>query len=251
MKISHPQLHPLFSFSSFLLHFVLGFCLRHLFQYVANASAMAIHLISSGVAYDSNIYLLTGTRNILIDAGTGYGHKSVLEKIDGILNGGTVDMIILTHCHFDHSGGAHSLCTHYNCPCLAYENDAHHILDSDEVVLYDLFGSDYMPVDPDELFDGDIIDIGDHKLNVVWTPGHTDGSMCLYDEVTKSLFSGDTVFSEGVGRTDFPTGSIVELRSSVERISSIDIIGIYPGHGDPRYDDGRRSIDMAMRIVGV
>jgi glyoxylase-like metal-dependent hydrolase (beta-lactamase superfamily II) len=119
------------------------------------------------------------------------------------------------------------------------------------VVLNDLFSSDYVPADPDELFDGDTIDLGDHVLKVIWTPGHTDGSMCLYDEMTKSLFSGDTVFSEGVGRTDFPTGSIVELRSSVERISSIDIIGIYPGHGDPRCEDGRRSIDTAMRIVGV
>lgn len=212
---------------------------------------MAIHVIRSGIPYDSNIFLLTGSRNVLIDTGTGIGHDSVVKQIDEILNGNDLNTIVLTHCHIDHSGGAGKLMDHYGCNCFAYEDDAIHLRDSDESILDHLFGLEFQPLEVNELFEGDVIDIGDHRLSVLWTPGHTDGSICLYDEVTRSLFSGDTIFEEGVGRTDFPGGSLSELRSSVERISSIDIIGLYPGHGDTRPHDGAYSVRMAMRIVGV
>lgn len=225
------------------------FCGDYVFECECIRVFMSIHYIRSDIMSDSNIYLLTGERNILIDSGTGYGSASVMDQIDSILKGDPLDTLILTHCHADHAGGAKQLIDKYGCTCMAYENDAVHLQDADEVVLYEMFGITPIPLDPLELYDGDCISNGQHSLNVIWTPGHTDGSICLYDENTKSLFSGDTVFANGVGRTDFPAGSSVDLKSSIERISSIDIIDLYPGHGNPVIGSGLQSIKSAMRLV--
>lgn len=209
---------------------------------------MAIHRICP-IQYDSNIYLLIGNRNILIDCGTGFFSKHVIDEIDAVLDGGSIDSLVLTHCHVDHSGGATDIINRYGCNCMAYINDAVHLQDADEAVLYEMFGVSPQELDPLELHEGDIISNDEHSLKVLWTPGHTDGSMCLYDEVTRSLFSGDTVFANGIGRTDFPSGSYVDLKSSIERISSIDIIDLYPGHGDPVLKEGSQAISIAKRLV--
>jgi len=70
---------------------------------------------------------------------------------------------------------------------------------------------------------------------VIHTPGHTKDSICLYEKNTKSLFSGDTIFVDGVGRTDFPTGNFSLLKKSVEKLVELEKIHgikkLYPGHG--------------------
>ncbi len=65
-----------------------------------------IHKIGPFVNFDSNIYLITGDRNVLIDTGTGLSSSSVIEKIEKILGEASLDIVLLTHCHFDHIGGA-------------------------------------------------------------------------------------------------------------------------------------------------
>lgn len=210
---------------------------------------MAIHLIRPSLSCDSNVYLLTGNRNLLIDCGTGLSKDYVIDQIDSIIPGGKIDSLILTHCHVDHSGGAEEIINKYGCNCMAFINDAVHLQDADEAVLYEMFGIKPQFLDPWELNDGDLISNGEHSLKVIWTPGHTDGSICLYDESTKSLFSGDTVFANGVGRTDFPSGFFLDLKSSIERISSIDIIDLYPGHGDPVMQVGSLAVKAALELV--
>ncbi|MCK4247341.1 MAG: MBL fold metallo-hydrolase, partial [Methanomicrobia archaeon] len=70
-----------------------------------------------------------------------------------------------------------------------------------------------------------------YRLEVLHTPGHTDGSICLYDEAKKIMFSGDTFFIDGIGRTDLPSGNEEALKESLERLASLDIEKVYPGHG--------------------
>jgi glyoxylase-like metal-dependent hydrolase (beta-lactamase superfamily II) len=96
----------------------------------------------------------------------------------------------------------------------------------------------------------DVIDIGEHRLRVINTPGHTCGGICLYDEVTGSLFSGDTVFGSGIGRTDLPSGSAKELAMSLKKLSGIDVKTLYPGHMDI-VSDGNRAIRNGLRMMGV
>ena len=87
-----------------------------------------------------------------------------------------------------------------------------------------------MPVDI-KLEEGDKIKVGDKEFSVLHTPGHTPGCICLYNKESKSLFSGDTIFSYGsFGRYDFPGGNATELRQSIERIAKLEIKNLYPGH---------------------
>lgn len=87
-------------------------------------------------------------------------------------------------------------------------------------------------------------------LEVIETPGHTTGGICLYDQVTGSLFSGDTVFAEGIGRTDFEGGDINQLRTSLNKLKKLDIKDLYPGHGPNVEGSGKESIIKGLRYTG-
>jgi glyoxylase-like metal-dependent hydrolase (beta-lactamase superfamily II) len=97
--------------------------------------------------------------------------------------------------------------------------------------------------------DGDVLDLGGVGLEVLHTPGHTPGSICLYDRVDGVLFTGDTVFAEGVGRTDFAGGDAGALRESLERLVGFceenGVEKIYPGHGpEGTPEDIRRTLQF-------
>jgi glyoxylase-like metal-dependent hydrolase (beta-lactamase superfamily II) len=96
------------------------------------------------------------------------------------------------------------------------------------------------------LDEGDVIG----ELCVLHTPGHTPGSICLLSERDRILISGDTVFTDGAfGRCDFPGGSRAELARSLDRLSLLDIVGLYPGHGDPVEHGGSRHIAVAQHLM--
>jgi glyoxylase-like metal-dependent hydrolase (beta-lactamase superfamily II) len=96
------------------------------------------------------------------------------------------------------------------------------------------------------LMDGDYVD----DLLIIHTPGHTPGSICILDEASGDLISGDTVFTDGgFGRFDFPGGSLDELIRSIERLSVLDIRGLYPGHGEPSRQGGARHIAAARELI--
>ena len=201
---------------------------------------------------DSNVYLLKGDRNVLVDSGLGLYTDALAAKVVSALGGSSLDMIVLTHCHVDHIGGLKALAKRFGCAAFAHEADAVHIRNGDSKYTLDkYFGMDLGPMDVGDLDDGQIIDIGDHRFEVIHTPGHTEGGICLYDHVTKSLVSGDTVFLYGWGRTDFPGGSSEKMLASLRRLSKLDILGVYPGHGDYSPDQGHDSIVYALRSVGV
>ncbi len=80
------------------------------------------------------------------------------------------------------------------------------------------------------LEEGDRVECGDITLEVIHTPGHTPGGICL--KLGDNLFTGDTLFATGVGRTDFPKGSYSQLRDSLDKILKLrDNLIVYPGHG--------------------
>jgi len=128
--------------------------------------------------------------------------------------------------------------------------DAASIRESDHSLILDHeFGIDILPIQVCDLFDSDIVDLGEFRLRVLETPGHTKGGVCFYDEISSALFSGDTLFENGVGRTDFPGGSLASLKNSLKYISNMDVKGLYPGHG-PCTDNGSISVMRGLNIVG-
>ena len=213
---------------------------------------MMIHCIRPFIGVDSNMYLLTGESNILIDTGTGVTGGHLVDAIESILGPEEkLDTILLTHCHFDHIGGAPYVVSTFDSKVYAGYADAVAIRNGDtNYTLAHHFGLEIPPIPVEDLHEGDTIDNGEHRLRVIETPGHTMGGVCFYDEISSSLFSGDTVFADGVGRTDFNGGSLESLRKSIRKLSIMRIEGLYPGHGSP-VSDGSSSIRRALDMVGV
>ena len=212
---------------------------------------MPIHQIRSDVPYDSSIYLIDSPVTVLVDSGTGLDHM-VAERIERILNGRSLDIIVATHCHYDHVGGIASLVDRFGSEVRAAEPDAQAIREGDDgMTLAHMFGGSLGPVDVKAIEDGDVLDLGDRRLRVIRTPGHTRGSICLYDDASGTLISGDTLFESGFGRTDFPGGSMSAMRSSLRALSNIDIRELYPGHGSICENCGPGLIARALTLAGV
>ena len=138
--------------------------------------------------------------------------------------------ILLTHGHFDHIGAVDELRDKYKIKVYVYE-DEKDVMTSD-ANLASMIGK-RMSVEADEyLRDLQTIIIGGEKIQVIHTPGHTKGSCCFYLPDEKVLFSGDTMFCQSFGRTDFPTGSMSQLISSIKNrlLKLDDDVKVYPGH---------------------
>jgi len=180
---------------------------------------------------ETNCYIV-GDRNSLAVIDPGADARKIINAIKGtgtFLTGPegikeTASVIILTHAHPDHTGAVAEVCGELKG--FIYM----HTLDSEW--LKEIFGSKFPGMRNVE--DGGILKIGEISFCVWHTPGHTEGSICLYNEKEKILFSGDTLFAEGVGRTDLQGGDEKKLVHSLKRILSLpDEIRIYPGHGEP------------------
>jgi glyoxylase-like metal-dependent hydrolase (beta-lactamase superfamily II) len=198
-----------------------------------------------GISYDSNIYVITGENPTIIDCGTGLHSNYVEDKIKEIVDPLKIKQIILTHEHYDHCGGVkkiHSI-TNDKARILAHIKAADKIENGDSDFARMLGGvMPKMPVDI-KLKEGDVLKIGNETFDVLNTPGHTPGCICLYGKKSKTLFSGDTIFSYGsFGRYDFPGGDGKQLRKSIERISKLDVVNLYPGHESIVEGEGNKHI---------
>ncbi len=193
-----------------------------------------------GRGFSSNVFLVMGEKNFLVDAGNGSIDK-IVDRIgsDNI----DIDRIILTHRHFDHTANAQELAKELGAQLFAQHKEADALsAGEDPTVLAQSFGKIMPPLEVNNLED-EYLD-----FKVIECPGHTDGGICLYQPEDKILFSGDTVFSAGgVGRTDLPTGNISELISSLERLNQLDVKDLYPGHGPSAIGNGNHHIKMALR----
>ena len=131
-----------------------------------------------------------------------------------------VKLILNTHGHHDHISGDLIFQEKYGIPIYIHRYD---------VPLLEALETNklYAPV---LLENGSLIKFGDESLKVMLTPGHTPGSICLVGE--KVVFTGDTLFNDGIGRTDFPGGSLRAMRASLQKLAGLpDYLLVYPGHG--------------------
>jgi hydroxyacylglutathione hydrolase len=141
----------------------------------------------------------------------------------------TLKLIVTTHGHWDHFGENAAVAEHTGAPIAVHALDAHRLTDPQP--LWAPF--DIPPCVPAvDLAEGGEIRFGDIRLTVLHTPGHTEGSVCLWSADGGLLFSGDTLFASGWGRTDLPGGSQEQLVESLARLSTFDDpLAVLPGHG--------------------
>jgi len=145
----------------------------------------------------------------------------------------TVKKIFVTHAHIDHIASAQSLKAITGASIFYSQADLPLVAIMD--VQAGWFGLDVPEVQPPDHSpaDGELVSVAGISGKVVYTPGHSEGSLCLYLASEKLLLAGDTLFAGGVGRTDFPGGNASKLMSSVhERLLTLpDETRVVPGHG--------------------
>lgn len=184
----------------------------------------------NGAGADANVYCIDN--EVLVDAGTGFFVEETLEQMEryGIAKS-KIDRIVLTHEHFDHVGAAKELKEKLGAKLLAHKEAK---LDG-EFTLTEQFDAELNPPEVDErLEEGDGVKTTNYEFKVLHTPGHSPGSISLWDSEKEVLISGDLLFLDGFGRTDIPGGDEDKMTESLKRIKDLgDIETLLPGHGTP------------------
>lgn len=144
-----------------------------------------------------------------------------------------VKQIVVTHAHIDHVGGAMRLKRLTGAPILLNQNDSNLLKMVDQQALW-VGMAPPGRVDLDQsIGDGDTVRVGSLEANVMHTPGHTEGSVCLYFPAQQKVIAGDTLFAGSIGRTDLPGGSFEKIMESLHtRLLALpDETLVVPGHG--------------------
>lgn len=179
--------------------------------------------------FGTNTYLVWEIKSreaILIDPGA--PSKKILSYVD--TNNITIKAIVNTHGHADHIGGNAYFHDSWNVPVMIHAADAEKLTDP-ELNLSSFMGKAVISPAADRLLEeGDRIKLGKKELEVIYTPGHTKGGICLVFDLL--LFSGDTLFRGSIGRTDFPDGDYDTLINSIKNklYKLPDQTMVLPGH---------------------
>lgn len=176
----------------------------------------------------SNCYLVSqGTDAVVIDPSS-----PAMEITSTLTQAGlTLRGILLTHGHFDHILSLDTLRDATKAPAYLHHGDGDFPADAGKSCYLDFLGRDIRHRNAEFLLEGgEVLTFGALSFQVIHTPGHTGGCVCY--RCGNALFTGDTLFAEGYGRTDLPGGSWSTLRSSLALLAEIqDELTIYPGHG--------------------
>ncbi len=189
-------------------------------------------ILMGGVGFDCNVYLIDG--ELLVDTGTGIFFPELKEELELAYDINNIKTIVDTHCHFDHTGGNKKFRDWLKADIAIHENDKQS-LETGVNTMADAFGEKARTVTVDRVLKNrDKIKTTNFNFEVIWTPGHTLGSICLYERKKKILISGDSLFADGVGRTDFPNSDSGKLYNSLKKLSELPITYLLPGHGMPK-----------------
>lgn len=188
------------------------------------------HMVVGAIA--TNCYLAENTKTkevLIVDPGDGAKQITEIIKSEGV----TPVAVLLTHGHFDHAMAAEELAEEFGIEIYAHEAERE-TLETPKINLSGMIGKNLKFHADRYVKDGEVLHLAGFEIKVFHTPGHTLGGVCYYLEKEKALFSGDTLFCQSVGRTDFPTGSASTLiRSIKEKLMPLpDDTAVYTGHED-------------------
>ena len=204
-----------------------------------------------GVGFECNSYLIGDEMTILVDVGSERRADDLRGLVANQLGGKNIDRIVLTHTHYDHAGGAKRMQELTGAEILVHPAEGDRLSSGDNTLtLEDMFGEHMRKFEWSPIDEGSKIEIGTGALKAMHLPGHSIGSIGLWEESSRSLIVGDTVFSDGgIGRYDLPSGDFRSLVSSIERLSKMEIENLHPGHGRAVFGDGSEHVKMSLRSV--
>ena len=186
------------------------------------------NFISGGLGVNTYLVADEGTKKaFILDPGQ-HNNDMVKHIID---NGYEVEYIILTHGHGDHIGGVKSYLSAFPKARLGASVHERDMLKNPSMNFSnEICGTPVSLVADISVEDGEELKVGEMTLKFIHTPGHTKGGMCIL--IGDHLFSGDTLFAQSIGRTDFPGGSYPELKASIQEKLFVlpDHTRVYPGH---------------------
>ena len=188
---------------------------------------MEIYTLSP-ISFGSNCYVLISDHSaVVIDPSV--NADEIIKLVEE--NGAIIKFIILTHGHFDHILSLDTLRDKTFAPTLIHKDDAEMLTDGEKNAHKFFYGYDRKWRDAERLLEnGDKINFGGEVIEVISTPGHSKGSICLL--CGDKLITGDTLFSNGYGRYDLYGGDANQLISSLSSLRNLDgKLTIYPGHG--------------------
>jgi len=191
-----------------------------------------------GVGFNSNVFLVGKNEVGIIDTGASPNYvENILNTMQKFkLEKEHVKKLILTHIHPDHTGGLQGCIDAFDPIIYMHKLDAAHLFRNKPPKLQLLEG-------------GETITIDTFTFQVIHTPGHSMGGICLYEAEKKILFSGDTVFSFGnIGRTDLFDGNQELLVASIEKLLKLDVEYLCPGHM-PCVGSGSKSIQQSYNFA--
>ena len=179
--------------------------------------------------FGANCYILISDKKALI-VDPSISIDTIAEALDKEC--ATPVGVLLTHGHFDHITSIDKLREKYSIPVYIHKDDAPMLTDGYKNAFSVFFKRDCVYTPADILVeDGAVIELGDEKITVIHTPGHSEGSVCYL--CGDFMLTGDTLFSDNVGRSDLWGGNDENLRASLDKLEkNIDLnITIFPGHG--------------------
>ena len=185
-------------------------------------------------AYQTNCYMVWGEGNKCVLIDPGYQANTLLEQVEK--QGKTVEAIFLTHGHFDHVGAVRDIVADTDCKVYICEKERSlpEGLTAGKLYYTHTYG------------EGDTVTAAGLTFQVLHTPGHTPGGVCLLCE--DAMFSGDTLFAGSMGRTDFPGGDWDTICASLRRLADLERdYRVFPGHGEDTTLDFERKTNPYLR----
>ena len=204
------------------------------------------HITNAYIIYDD-----VEKEGVLIDPG--YEAKKIISTIVNLKV--SIKYIVITHGHGDHTGALKEVYEYTKCHVIIHKNDYYMLVGKIEnysrmqgITEQDLSNCEIVKIE-----DGFNFRVGVLNFEVIHTPGHTSGGICLYEKTSKSLFTGDTIFYDCYGRCDLVTSNFDDMVSSIKKLfNRFEDIMIYPGHGmSINIDKSKKYIRLLLKMKGV